>query len=137
MGYSERELGLRTLICMSALTSLVLWMLYGIALSLSHLFNPPPYPADPTPFDGIAAGLIIGVLAALVNGFIVALFAVAYGLIKNKKGFAVPRRNTLYYAAIVGLNILLLLSLYAKLPGMEYVLNLWTAIFGRALDLFI
>lgn len=110
MGNRTRTTGILKLFFMFALTSLVLWMLYGIAMTIRLALSPPSFSTDV--FGGIASGLILGLIAALMNGIIAAGYAIARGFIKNDRSFSVPERNAHYYVAAIGMNIIIFAAMY-------------------------
>ena len=82
-------------------------MLYGIALSIDMVLSPSLFSADALPFDGIASGFVIGMIAAFTNGIIAVGYVVARGFMKNDRSFTVSGRNAHYYAAAIGMNVLI------------------------------
>ena len=110
MGDRTRTTGILKLFFMFALTSLVLWMLYGIVITIGLALSPSTFSTDI--FGGIASGLVIGLFAGLTNGIIAAGYVVARGLIKNDRSFSVPERNALYYVAAIGMNITIFAAMY-------------------------
>ena len=110
MGNRTGKTGILKLFFMFALTSLVLWMLYGIAMSVRIALSAS---SSADVFGGIAGGFIIGMIAALINGVVAAGYVVARGFLKDDRSFTVPEKNAHHYAVAIGMNVIIFAAQYS------------------------
>lgn len=134
----RKRTGLQTFLIMVALATLVFWMIFGILVTISYTVSPPPndplHPSDPTPFDGIAGGLVIGTMATLINVGIASAYAVGNGLMARDHTFSVPKRNKVYYAVAIGVNLVYLALLLSGSTLAQYLVNTWVSLLASALN---